>query len=279
MADLQVLIAAYGGDAAEKIASLSHPELPGVEYLVSWQNFDTSKIPDSLNQRSDFKIFYEESTGLSNNRNNLLQKASAPVVLISDQDVAYSQKHIKTILDSFEEYPDCDFLAFRYSSSDFPKVYPRTSFQLDSAPKGYFLSSIELALNLKRIKKLGNLSHWQFNPFFGINGKLFGCAEEDVLMANVRNKGYRGRFIPADICLHTGPTTSERKGAAKECIEAKGAAMIFIKPGTWTLRMLIHAWRASRNPSAKTPFFQYCRWWMEGVRKARANKVFAHEKE
>ena len=66
---LQVLIVAYGREGIDSVASLAHPEVEGVEYLVSWQTADCleltvaapeeiqAAIPAALREREDFRIF------------------------------------------------------------------------------------------------------------------------------------------------------------------------------------------------------------------------------
>lgn len=277
MAELQVLIAAYGEDALRQIASLPHPALPGVEYLVSWQNYGVGAIPVELAERSDFKIFLEDSSGLSNNRNRLLKEAGADLVLISDADLAYNADGLESVIQAFKEHPDCDFISFKYSSETPHKEYPSESFLLQSPPKGYFVSSVELALNLGRIRRRdSSLSHWRFNPNFGINGNLFGSGEEDILIASALRRGYIGRFLPQVVCHHPGDTTSERLLSTPGFIGTQGAVVSFVHPRTQFLRMFVHAWKAR---SRGVTFSDFCRSWRRGVNLARKNNVFTNERE
>lgn len=277
MADLQVLIAAYGEDALRQIASLPHPALPGVEYLVSWQNYGDGTISVELAERADFKIFLENSVGLSNNRNNLLEKADADFALISDADLAYSAEGLESVVRAFREHPDCDFITFKYSSDIPHKKYPPESFSLQSSPKGYFVSSVELALNLGRIKRRDStLSHWRFNPNFGINGSLFGSGEEDILVASALRRGYQGIFLPLVVCHHPGITTSERILSTPGFIETQGAVVSFVHPRSQYLRMLSHAWKARTRGVS---FSDFCRSWRRGIKLARKKDVFKNERE
>ena len=276
MCKLQILIAAYGPDALEKIASLPHPSFPGVEYLVCWQNHDKDRIPDSLRERKDFKIYFEESTGLCNNRNALLEKAGDCPVLISDDDLAYKEAHLNNVIEGFRQNPDCHFLTFKYHSDAYPKTYPEEGFDIQNPPKGYFVTSMELALNLKKIRSEGNEQEsLYFNPAFGVNGTVFICGEEDLLIDSMLKKGFSGRFVPSEVCVNTDSTTAERQGNTREFIETKGAVISHIRPSTWLPRMLTHALRAAKESGEnRIPFLTYCKWWMAGVRKARKKKVF-----
>lgn len=268
MTDLQVLISTYGPRGLDSVAALPHPAMDGVEYLVSWQAHEDKPVPESLRNRKDFIIFREESLGLCNNRNALLSQASAPLVVISDDDLEYEEVHLRAVLRAFRENPDAHFLTFRYASERFPKPYPSHSFDLRKPPKGYFVTSMELALNLKKMREDG-FGLPEFDPAFGINGTTFCCGEEDLLVYGMLKRGMSGRFIPEDICMNTDSTTSERIGATQPCIEAKGAVMRRIKPLSWPLRMITHALRSSKTKGSQhVAFLSYCRWWLNGVRKS-----------
>ena len=271
MPKLDILIAAYGPESLENIARLNHPKHPGVRYIVGWQKYDVTKIPECLKTRSDFKLHLEDSIGLCNNRNSLLNVSDAPLVLISDDDLEYSASQLENLLRAWEENPDAHFLTFRYHSDYFPKHYPKYSFNLKKAPKGYFVTSMELSLNIKNIRRdFGNKAIIRFDTKFGINGSMFGSGEEDLLIAEMLKLGLEGKFIPEEICTNTDSTTSERIGNSKDFISTKGAVISIIKPNTWILRMLTHAWRATKQPDTKhISFFTYCKWWISGVNKIR----------
>ena len=277
MPDIQILIAAYGRDSLKRIANLRHPQVSGVEYVVGWQRHDMQAIPRELLERKDFRIVFENSTGLCNNRNSLLDIAEADIAVISDDDLEYTPQQLDNIRNSFIEHPDCHFLTFRYVSQDYPKFYPDHSFDLKNPPKGYFVTSMEMAFNMKKIRKEGLGRALRFNPAFGVNGDFFGSCEEDIVVADILRSGFKGIFIPKDICINTDSTTSERIGHTREFIETKGASMLHVKPISWPLRMLSHARRASAAGGRNhISFMQYCRWWLAGCRKARKHKVFAY---
>lgn len=273
---IQVLISAYGPSALRQVASLRHDRHQGVEFIVGWQNSDGFPIPEEISSRDDFKVIRLDSTGLCNNRNALLKAATAPVVMIADDDLEYENRHFDNIIAALEKNPDVHFLTFRYESAEWPKNYPVESFDLRKPPRNYFVTSMEMVFNMERIRRdYGSAEAVWFNPAFGVNGTSFGSGEEAILICSLLRRGMRGRFIPSDICRNTDSTTSERIGTTRGFIETKGASVGFIKPRTALLRMLTHAWRASQAPNGeRIPFVKYCRWWLSGVRKARKHKVF-----
>ena len=270
MAELQILIAAYGPDALMRISSLRHDTYPGVEYVVSWQNYENGLVPDEIKERKDFKIFLEDSIGLCNNRNALLQHATADFALVSDDDLIYENEHLNNALHAFENNSQYHFLTFQYESKDFPKKYPGNSFVFPKTPKGYFVTSMEMGFNLKKIREDFGKAAFRFNPAYGVNGTTFYCGEEDILIYELQKKGMRGKYLPVTICENTDSTTSERIGNFEGFIETKGAVVSYIKPITWPMRMLTHAWRARKE----IPIIRYCKWWLSGIKKARIQRVF-----
>lgn len=270
---LDVLIVAYGADGLERVAAASHPRMTGVRYVVSWQRGDAPEeytIPATLASRDDFDIFPSGSRGIARNRNEAFRHARAPYLLLSDDDLDYTEENLRNVIDSMEAHPECSLIAFRYTSDDAPRSYPDFSFPLDEAPKGYFVTSFEIALNRRRILELdpeGSLL--RMNTAFGI-GSRFCAGEEDLLVDELIRAGHSTLFIPLDVASHPGPTTGMRRSADPEFIRCKGAVIGRTRPLSWPLRMLLHARRQSGfSPAA------YCRLWFSGHREARSAHLFA----
>lgn len=266
---LQVLICTYGEDGIKRVAAGNHPEVAGVEYLVSWQTDGNTTIPASLD-REDFTIHTSHTKGLSANRNIALSLASAPLLLISDDDVDYSESGLRSIIEAFDTHKDMDILTFRYESSSHSKYYPESPCDLSTPERGYFVTSFEIALRKDSVK--GKL--W-FNENFGI-GSIFPSGEEDVFIKECLNAGLKGLFLPITIARHDGTTTSERNLMLPARPQTKGAVFLCLHPHDWPLRMIAHAlreiplWRKGLVPSPVS----YCLNWIKGVRIARRNSVF-----
>ena len=112
---LQVLICTLGGEGIRRVAAACHPQVCQVEYLVSWQLPEGDlPVPEAL-QRPDFRIIKSDTRGLSRNRNAAIEAASAPLCLISDDDVIYNADNLQGIIRHFDENPEEDILTFRYA--------------------------------------------------------------------------------------------------------------------------------------------------------------------
>lgn len=269
--ELQVLICTYGSEGLQRIAATSHPRLEGVEYLVCLQNPDSEEIalPEKL-KREDFKLITTKTKGLSINRNIALSQATAPLLLISDDDVDYSENGLREVIEGFATYRDKDILTFRYISSSHTKYYPASPCDLSTPDKGYFITSFEIAMRRESVQ--GKI--W-FNEHFGI-GATFPSGEEDVFVKDCLDRGLKGLFIPTTIVRHDGTTTSKRNLMFASRPQTKGAVFMRLHPRQWPLRMIAHAireiplWRKGKVPSP----LSFCINWLKGASKAKKEHVF-----
>lgn len=265
MAKLQVLICTLGAEGIRRVAESFHPQVEGVEYLVSWQ-MPKGELPSKL-ERSDFKVYASDSKGLAHNRNLSLRYADAPYCLISDDDVSYKSEELNDLMRLFEENPNIELFTFTYSSEDRRKVYPDKSFDLRCPPKGYFVTSFEIAFRLKSIK--GKVS---FNENFGIGAKVFNSGEEDLFIYEVLSAGIEARFFPIIVGTHYGPTTCDRAGESQAFWMTKGAVMSYVHKKTWFVRIVVNAWRASRKSDKGFVYFFTNA--IKGVKYASKHNVF-----
>lgn len=266
---LQVMICTLGPDGIRRVANASHPHVNGVEYLVSWQTDGYYPIPKEL-ERPDFRIITSKTRGLSVNRNIALSNASAPILLISDDDVDYTEVGLCSVIDAFLRNPDKDIITFRYISASHSKFYPNQACSLDTPEKGYFVTSFEIAFRRQSVQ--GKI--W-FNEYFGI-GALFPSGEEDLFIRDCLDARLKGIFLPVTVARHDDSTTSGRNLMLPSRPQTKGAIFLCLHPHQWPLRMIAHAlreigpWRKGLVPSP----LSYCYNWLKGVRKACRMNVF-----
>ena len=263
--ELQVLICTFGKAGIRRIAEASHPRIPGVEYIVSWQLGDSDgNIPASL-QRDDFHILLSDSRGLSHNRNITLDAATAPICLIADDDLTYNPDAFRNIIAVFNADPQLGIAAFRYSGGD-GKHYPDHEFDLRRPPKDYYVSSIELAFRRESVLASGI----RFDLRFGI-GAEFPSGEENIWLHQLLHAGLKGKFFPITIANHEALTTGSRLGADPQFIRTKGSVMRILFPRTWPLRLLTHALRNFRHPEIPTRL--YIRSWLAGAKDIKIAKT------
>lgn len=269
MVKLQVLICTIGVIGIERVMKSHYPKMDNVEYLVSWQQPDEDiPIPEELAHRSEVKVFITKSRGICKNRNHAIACASAPICLMTDDDVSYKKAELQSLIIAFDENPDCDLIAVKYHSELSNKKYPNYSFDLRNPAKGYFVSCIEIAFRLEAIK-----NKVFFNENISIGTPVLRCGEEDVFIYDAKCQGLNMRFIPIIVGAHNHSTTGGRDSLEPYFWKTKGAVFSYIHKYTWLPRIVVNAWRMARKSDVS--IFYLIKNAIEGVRYARKNNVFS----
>lgn len=236
---LEVLICTLGSKGIKQVVAMGLPHVKNVSYLVSWQMPD-GEIPQNL-LRPDVRVITSHDTGLSRNRNHALDNATGDILLIADDDLRYTAEQLLSVLDVFSKNPSLEVATFRYDGED-KKCYPDHECDLGKkVPKGYYLSSVELAL--RRDSPAGKL---RFNEKMGIGARYLHAGEEELLLLAARKMGLNCRFFPITITSHEGLTTGNRHvmpGVAR----AFGAYIGLAHPFTCLPRIVLKAWRLYRS--------------------------------
>lgn len=245
MVKLEVLIATYGEEGLHRLSTHQLPRVEGVAYLVSCQNPDgLLPIPEIL-KRDDVKVIFSTTRGLSCNRNILIQAATAPYCLIADDDIDFIPEGLEAIINIFDNQDSIDLIALQYTDKEgnTEKIYPGQPFNLTEPPKGYFITSFELAFRREPIIRKGIY----FNENFGVGTPKYGCGEEDLWLNNILNTGSAGRFYPFTIARHDGATTGLRAAAKPSVLRAQGVVIGHLNPKTGLLRVILKAYRTSKT--------------------------------
>ena len=238
---LEILISTLDEGINNIPAMLLEP-CDGIGYLVSWQHSDgvTIAMPEQL-KRYDVKVYDLAGRGLSRNRNNCLRHASADLCLIADDDCQYAPEQLQAVIDTFEQHPEVDIAAFKYTSKNHGKKYPTQSVDLATPPKGYYVSSIEIAF--KRESLQGKL--W-FNELFGIGAPL-SCGEEEVLVLSSIKHGLKCQFFPIDIVRHDNITNTFTNIGKSSMLMARGAFTYLAHPKSFMARILLNSYRLKKK--------------------------------
>ncbi len=215
---LQVLISTFGSGAGA-IDPAGLPRLDGVAYMVSWQNPEGLR-PDlaTLAARPDVSVVESASRGLSNNRNAAFDLASAPYVLIADDDLSFRPEGLQAIIQAFDSEPALDFLTLRSDMPE-PRVYPADGHDLARPCKGYAPVSFEIALRRSSLVRSGV----RFSPLAGIGAPYLCAGEEELFVYHLCRAGLHGRFVDAVCAVHPGSTTGFRRAADAAMLRTKGS--------------------------------------------------------
>lgn len=260
---LEILISTIG-DGIFKAEKVILPPIDNIKYLISWQ-CPTVDLPSSLH-RADITIVQMHEKGLSLNRNNAIQYATGDICLIADDDVQYCKENLIKVIEIFNTHPTLQLATFMLTSTEKEKSYPFYSFDLQEMPKGYYVSSIEIAF--LRVSIQGKI---YFNSLFGIGAPVLGAGEEEVFIYDCVKRKIQGVFFPIEIVHHQGETTGLRNGASSSALMARGAYTYIRFPKTCFLRMIKVSWRL--NKKFNINFFHALRYHLKGISYAKENKM------
>lgn len=253
---LQVLICT----TAQRLGRLNTagmPELCGVEYLISCQNpdhIDCTEVYGRLTARDDISVKFFDDAGLSRNRNHALDAATAPYVIIADDDLEWNADGIRAVIDTFEANPTVDIITYR---TDMPetRVYPPDGHNLSVPYRFYYAISFEIALRLSSVKGAG----LRFPVLAGIGAPYLGCGEELLFMRRALDAGLNGRFIDRTVVSHPDMTTAVHSACRPEVIRGLGATMRMLRGNfAAAIRLPLEAWRSP------APFFTALRYLCQG---------------
>lgn len=236
---LEVMVAAYGMSGINRVASPGQLEpTPGVRYLVSWQPgsdyAEQCVVPEQLAVRNDVVVRILGGVGVSRNRNNLLDMATAPYLLCADDDVQYKASNLRKIIRCFDENPTVDVAVFRIDVDE-PRRYPVQQCRLNYAGtmRTFYPCICEIAMRRCSVQR----ADVRFDEQFGINAPELGAGEDDMFIYDAWRANLNITFFPVEILRHVGHT-SEYTRRSDAVYRARGAVLHTFHPRTSLLRIV-----------------------------------------
>lgn len=240
---LEVLICTNGVEGMNRVSQMNLPQVDGVKYLVSWQiELCNPIIPQEL-LRDDINVITLLGKGLSHNRNHSIKHATGDICLIADDDLSYESHQLQAVVDTFRNNPQVDIALFKHSGDD-NKWYPDFEFDLISMPRGYYITSFEIAFRCESVA--GKVL---FDPRLGAGTNL-PAGEESVFINDAIKAGLSCRFFPITIVHHNGLPTGARKWTT-DVLKANGVYLFIVHKYSALLRIALIACRLSRQGKAK----------------------------
>ena len=255
---LEILISTLD-EGINNVPAMLLTQQKNIGYLVSWQHSKGKDIalPHEL-MRSDVKVCNLDGRGLSRNRNNSIKNATADLCLIADDDCTYTHEQLQQVVDTFEKNPDVDIATFRFSGEGSNKWYPSTPQNLKTFPKGYYVSSIEIAFRSLSVQ--GKL--W-FNENFGLGAEPFHCGEENIFLRSALAQGLSCKFFPITVVKEKDSSICIKRDNDPGTLRSYGAELHLFQPRTKYLRMILKAYRLWHNRNV--PFFHALRHMNNGI--------------
>ena len=239
---LQLLISTIDGNIDNIVDMLLEPS-EGISYLVSWQHSDGNSkrdIPLAL-QRDDVTVCHLEGRGLSRNRNNCIDHATADICLIADDDCRYRQEWLNNVIQTFVANPGVDIATFRDNNGIAPN-YPHATMDLRSKCRNYYATSFEIAFCRSSVQ-----GHLHFNEMFGLGAPVLHCGEEEIFIHDALKLGLKCRFFPVVAVEHLGASTSVTRIAQNGTLMARGAYLCIAYPWTAIPRIFLISYRLNRH--------------------------------
>lgn len=188
-----------------------------------------------------FMTLPERGVGLS--RNTALMRASADIILFSDQNVIYDNDYEKVITDAFKRLPNADMLIFNVPIDDPErKTYNITKASRVRRHSSLRYGAVRIAVKLNAVKQT-NLS---FSLLFG-GGAKYSSGEDNMFIYNAIQRGLKVYAVPARIGKVRQHKSTWFNGFTDKFFIDKGALFRALSPKMYHLLLLQFALRKKRS--------------------------------
>ncbi len=195
---IQTLVSAVN-EKVEELAKKMNLETDSI--IVNQCTKDSIKNAVSQNNYIEYDLngckikcynFLEKGVGLS--RNNALLRATADIILFSDEDIVYDEGYAKKVLQAFEEHPYADMLLFNMEVSKDRATYHTTKeFRVHRYNCGRY-PTYSFAIRRDKIHK-ANIT---FSLLFG-GGAKYSNGEDSIFIRECLKHKFKVYAIP--VCL------------------------------------------------------------------------------
>lgn len=209
MKEFEILVSTYNSKLFNNYAQVQ--QLKTLNHLV----IDQSPISEEY---LDLNVIPLEGCGLTKSRNLALDRSTAKICLISDDDLAYVDNIKEIITDAFKQNPDVSVITFQIETP-IGKPYKNYKKQTFTHTTRSMISTSSVEIAFKREDIINN--NIRFNENFGVNAK-FPCGEEAIFLKDCKNKGLKVIYIPLVVCVHPEESSGKDFGG-KGYLLAKGA--------------------------------------------------------
>lgn len=195
--------------------------------------------------------------GVGKNRNIAFIHASGEILLLSDDDMCYSDTYATDIVDEFDAHPDADVIIFNIQSSDLKRPQKQNSV----TKKLTALSRLPYGAPRIAIRRDSwERSNVWFTTLFG-GGAPYTNGEDSMFLAEIRKHGLTMYVSNKSIGTVNMDNSSWFGGANEEFYFTKGALCEAVYPRSVYLRMVYFMLRL------KSPlrYFDRLRWFKCGM--------------
>ncbi len=165
-----------------------------------------------------------DERGVGLNRNNLLLRASADIILFADDDVVYNDGYRETVLKAFEEHPNADMIIFNViPMPDTIDPCRITSWHRIRWYNCLRYGAVRLAVRLSSIRE----SNVFYTLLFG-GGARYSSGEDSLFLMDCIKSGMKVYGYPADIGRVYFESSSWFEGFNEKYFNDKGIFFYFL---------------------------------------------------
>ena len=190
--------------------------------------------------------------GLSKSRNHAIQEMKEEIGLIADDDVIYQEDYQQVILNTYQEYPKADIIAFRVEGLRKNKNRK----PLQTCPITNYLMAMKIAsVQITFQKKLVRENNLLFDPDFG-TGSKYNRGEETVWLCDCLRKGLKIQYVDKLIGTVSEEESSWFHGYDAEFLYHQGAYFYRMSKWLYPVILLQYAIRKYGLYQEKVSFLQ-----------------------
>ena len=203
--------------------------------------------------------------GVGLNRNNLLMRSRADIVLFADDDVSYVDDYTQKIIKEFEDHPESDVIIFNVPSTckdTRQKDYIAKKWKKLNLINCFRHGTFRIAVRREEILKKNIF----FTLLFG-GGAKYSAGEDSLFIADCIRKKLKVYESPLIIGNVSHEESTWFKGYSKKYFKDKGAFYAcFSKfiPHLWCLQFAIRRRKLFINEMS---FMNACKFMFEGVKE------------
>lgn len=212
--------------------------------------------------------YYNASVrGVGNNRNLLLDKASADICIFADDDMKFVNGYPSIVMSAFEKCPDADILVFNLIEKNPRRYVNKSIFRVNNRNYGKY-GAARIAFRRKNIVESGV----RFSLQFG-GGTEHGSGEDTIFLHDCLKQNLKIYAVPYAIAeIDQDADSTWFEGYNRKFFNDKGALYSRLHPILWPAFVIRFATKYSTKYNNETTLSKAARYMFEGAMKYKKER-------
>ena len=223
-------------------------------------------IPD-IKEGKNLLFSYKEK-GLSRSRNKAIEKSTADICVVADDDLYYVDDSEDIIKKSYEKYKDADIIAFYVNYERINRHKKMLKEGRIGHIKSMRLSSVQITFKRKSIVD----NNIRLDERFG-TGSTYYCGEENIFLFDCLRKGLKIYSVPLTIAYLENKGNSWHRSNTREFYNIQGAIYYRMSKSMYFFLILQFAIRKWRLYHKDLSFFEIIKYMIEGAKNFKEKEV------